>query len=158
MRILNASLLSIAILLTGCAQGMNQTVLGPLPPDKATIKLAEAASSATHSLSELEAIEKTRTPKYRKHLPNPTTPGMTDMVSIDWSGPIRPLLEHIAKASHYKFHVLGRGPAIPVIVSMLAKNVPLSDVLRDADYQAGRKAFVFVSPSRRTIELRYAEG
>ena len=70
-----------------------QRSMGPYDP--AMTQLAEAATSVSQSLNTLAAIQKARTPAYQKRLPNPATYGMTDIVSLDWSGPVEPLLKII---------------------------------------------------------------
>lgn len=151
----------LLLLLMGCSSASNSTLVSPQPTmDDASVKLAEAASSVNSTLIELARIEAASTPTYRKNLTNPELPGMTDLVSVDWSGPIGQLVEKLAIASGYKVRVLGSPPAIPVFVSVTATNVPLGSVLRDLDFQAGKKAHIIAYPNpdprRRVIELRYA--
>jgi len=127
--------------------------------DDASIKLAEAATSISQSLSNLEAMETaTRPAALTKPLPSPDTYGMSDLVSVDWSGPVAPLLLKVGSASNYKVRVLGKEPAIPIIVSIAVKNTPLAYVLRDADFQCGDRANIIVYPAIRTIEIRYASA
>ena len=121
-------------------------------------KLAEAATSISKSLAQLAEIERTTHPQ--KRMPSPVDPdmiGMGQLVSIDWSGPVGPLAKKIAKSSKYKLKVLGRSPGIPILVSMSAKDTPLADVLRDANFQCGNKAKIVVYPASKVIELRYAK-
>ena len=77
--------------------------------------------------------------------------------SVDWSGPIGELTDRIAKAAHYKLHVLGQPPAVPVLVSLDVNNDTLAAILRNIDYQAGKKASLHVYPKLKVIELRYAK-
>ncbi|MCW5589616.1 MAG: type IVB secretion system lipoprotein DotD [Legionellales bacterium] len=132
----------------------------PPPPqqgtDPAAIKLAEAASNVSHSLVDLAAIEQAANPQARlKPPPNPSSYGMGDLTSIDWSGPIGPLVARIARATNYRLQILGTEPAIPIVVTIAAENTPLGDILSDAGYQAGSRADIAVFPSRRIIQLRY---
>lgn len=121
-------------------------------------RLVEAATAISQSLNELKAIEKVSSPPLnRKFLPYPTGYAMRELVSVDWSGPIQPLLQRIANRSGYQLRVIGRLPASPVLVSLTAQNTPLGYILRDADWQAGSQASVFVYPAIRVIELRYAK-
>lgn len=83
---------------------------------------------------------------------------MGALASVEWSGPIAQLVCQIAKATGYRVNILGTEPAIPVIVTIADKNRMLGDILRDAGYQAGRRAAVFVYPESRVIELRYAKN
>lgn len=119
-------------------------------------RVAQAATAVSQSLHDLKAIEKmVNLPLNNKFLPYPTSYSLTKLVSIDWSGPIQPLLERIANMAHYKLRVIGRTPALPVLVTLTARNMPLGYIIRDADWQAGTKAGVFVYPAIKTIELRY---
>ncbi|CAN5246501.1 type IVB secretion system lipoprotein DotD [soil metagenome] len=151
-RTLTILALSMALLLTAC----KAVVLPPVPvSDDASIKLAEAATSIDSSMLELEAIRKSQVPKYKKRLPDPATYCMTNIASVDWTGPIGPLVDRLAAASGYRVRVLGKPPAIPVLVNVTARDIPLAEILRDADFQAAAKAQIVVYASRKTIELRY---
>jgi len=122
----------------------------------AEAKLADAATSVSDSLRQLAEIEQATHPQAR--LPKPPVPesiGMAQITSIEWSGPVEPLIKKIAEISHYKVRILGTAPAIPVLVSISAKDTPLADILRDAGFQCGDKANVVVYPDKKTIELRY---
>jgi len=126
--------------------------------DDAGIKLSEAARSVSQSLNELKTLEKTASPP-GKPLPYPTASGLEKIIaSVDWSGPIEPLLDRIAKLAHYRLEVVGHPPAIPVLVTITTQNTPLSYVIRNADVQAGNKANIAVYPGIHTIELRYAKN
>ncbi|HYF98398.1 MAG TPA: type IVB secretion system lipoprotein DotD [Coxiellaceae bacterium] len=123
-------------------------------------QLAQAAVSVDKSLQELSAIKIATHPQVRMAAPiNPKQLGMEQISSIDWNGPIEPLLQKIATASHYKLKVLGVAPAIPILISINAQNEPLADILRDVTFQAQNKAGIIVYPGRsastRIIELRY---
>lgn len=145
----------MALFLGGCATQK----LAPVndPGDHATVKLAEAADSISNSLLELAQIQAAATPPAKGNkLPNPATYDMQEQASVDWSGPIAPIVKKIALATNYKVRILGKAPAIPVLVSISAKNAPLADILRDIAFQAGKKARIVVYPKSRVIELRYA--
>lgn len=142
-----------SLLLTGCVHDYQP----PEPPlfDPSGTKIAEASVSVSSSLQTLEGIRKAENPDYAKNLPSPRTYGMNYLASIDWTGPIGPLVERIAEAAGYNVRVLGSPPEIPIIVQLSERNTPLSVILRDADYQAGTKADIVVYASRHVIELRY---
>lgn len=112
---------------------------------RSLVSLAETADAA-HPATALEAP------------PSPASYGMGQLTSVDWSGPIEPLVRQIAKAAGYRMTVLGTPPAIPVLVSVYDRNVMLADVLRNVGYQGGRRAKVVVYPESRLIELRYAKN
>lgn len=121
--------------------------------------LAEASYSVSRSVAELSETAQAAHPLPNlASPPSPASYGMGGITSIDWSGPIEPLLRQIAAASDYRVRVLGTAPGIPVLVTVYAKNAILGDVLRDAGYQCGRRASVIVFPDSRVIELRYAKN
>lgn len=129
------------------------------PSDDASVSLAEAARSVSQSLNELKAIEKASNPP-PKALPYPTAAGLLDKIvaSVDWSGPIEPLLKRIAKLAGYRLVIMGHTPSIPVLVTISAQNTPLSDIVRNIDLQSGQRANIAVYPGVRTLELRYAKN
>jgi defect in organelle trafficking protein DotD len=148
-------------LLSGCASQSLPNSLAPTlhtSSDDASVKLAEAASSVSRSLNELKALEKASFPPITKPLPYPSASGLEKTVaSIDWSGPIEPLLYRIAKLVQFHLEIIGKHPAVPVLVTISSQNTPLSYILRDANLQAGQKANIVVYPGIKTIELRYAK-
>lgn len=128
----------------------------PVVNRNAQAQLAEAATSVGHSLQQMGAIQLAIHPKAKLREPlNPATIGMAQQTSLDWTGPIAPLLRKIAEASHYKLHILGKEPAIPIIVAINANNVLLADILRNATFQVEKKANITLYPATKTIELRY---
>jgi defect in organelle trafficking protein DotD len=154
---LTAVTISLALSISACTTNPKVVVIsGQQGAHAAEIKLADAADSVSQSLRELAEIEKATHPQAK--LPSPPEPdmiGMGQIASIDWSGPVGPLVKKIADASHYKLHVLGTPPAIPILVSIAAKDTPLADILRDAGFQCGRRANIVVYPGSKIIELRY---
>lgn len=155
-------------LLTGCAEpnaDITSIKLNYIPTDKTPVPsanqnaqsdLAQSADSVSDSLQQLSAIQKAVNPEVKIAPPvNPKLIGMDQESSVDWNGPIEPLLKQIAKASHYKLSVIGSEPAVPVIVAINEKNKPLATILRNATFQAAQQADITVYPSSKTIELRY---
>lgn len=146
--------ISVIVLLAGCSSTKKTETT--TTSNDATVQLAQAATTVSHSLSELATVERATIAAPKNYLPNTAYyPGMSNLVSVDWSGPIAPLVKRLADASDYRLHVMGRQPAIPVIVTLYAKNAAIGDILRDAAYQSGHKANIYVIPQRRIIELRY---
>lgn len=126
---------------------------------KTESSLAEASFSVSRSIVDLAETEQAAAPGiYYEPPPNPATYGMGGLTTIDWSGPIEPLLRQIANAANYRVRTLGTRPNIPVLVTVNAKNVMLGDVLRDTGYQCGKRAKVLVFPRSHVIELRYAKN
>ncbi len=144
-------------LLTGCSS--TQQNLNDIKTVNANVQLAQAATTVSNSLTDLGSMKRaTTSPLAMKNLPNPDAYNMDSLASIDWAGPIGPIVEQIARASHYQLRVLGKTPAIPVLISINEKNMPLGYILRDIDFQSGSKANIVVFPRRRVIELRYGRS
>ena len=147
-----------SLLLVSC-----KTVLYKKPPvnnpsDDATIKLAEAAISVSDSMHEMARIEKYIMPPNKDNvLTIPNAYNLQARASVDWSGPIEELTARIAKSAHFRLRILGKSPALPVLISMSAKDKSLAEILRDIDYQAGKKAYIHVYPNSQVVELRYAK-
>lgn len=147
----------VSAMLVGCAGTLRKPPVNN-PSDDATIKLAEAAVSVSDSMLEMARIEKVIIPPGKDNtLTIPNAYNMQARASVDWSGPIEELTARIAKAAHYKLRVLGQVPAVPVLISLSIKDVSLAELLRDIDYQAGRKANIHVYPNSQVVELRYAK-
>jgi len=152
-------LLIASALLASCAKrGHFLTPPVNNPSDDATIKLAEAAVSVSDSMLEMARIEKVVTPPHKDNLLTiPTAYNLQARASVDWSGPIEELTARIAKSAHYKFRVLGMTPAVPVLISVTIKDQSLAEILRNIDYQAGKKADIHVYPNSQVVELRYVK-
>lgn len=136
----------------------------PKPPpgydiNKNQSSLAEASFAVSHSIVDLAETAQAAHPlPDLAPPPSPATYGMAGLTSVDWSGPVEPLLRQIAAAANYRVRSLGTPPAIPVIVTVYEKNAMLGDILRDVGYQCGRRAAVVIYPGSRVIELRYAKN
>ncbi|HLB43608.1 MAG TPA: type IVB secretion system lipoprotein DotD [Gammaproteobacteria bacterium] len=126
---------------------------------KSEASLAEASYSVSRSVVDLAETAQAAHPlPSLAPPPSPTTYGMAGLTTVDWSGPVEPLVKQIAYAANYRVRVLGTAPAIPVLVTVYAKNTMLGDILRDVGYQCGRRATVTIFPESRVIELRYAKN
>lgn len=119
-------------------------------------QLAESATSVSQSLNQLSAMSIATHPKTKLPVPyNAKTIHMSQVTSIDWNGPLQPILRKIAQASNYKLRILGQKPPIPIIISLSMHNQPLASILRNVMFQAQEKARIKLYPSPRIIELRY---
>lgn len=146
---------AICLILSACA---NPPAPKPTYLGKTETSLAEASYSVSRSIVDLAETEQAADPNLSlEPPPSPASYGMGGLSTIDWSGPVEPLLRQIANASNYRVRVLGTQPAIPVLVTVNAKNQMLGDILRDVGFQCGRRASVVVFPGSRVIELRYAK-
>jgi defect-in-organelle-trafficking protein DotD len=146
-----------SLLLTSCVTTFKKPPVNNASDD-ATIKLAEAAVSVSDSMLEMAKVEKVITPPSKDNtLTIPNAFNLQARASVDWSGPIEELTARVAKAAHYKIRVLGKAPSIPVLISLSTKDESLAEILRDIDYQAGKKADIHVYPNSQVVELRYAK-
>lgn len=153
---------SLSSLLTACAVHNPKPIPQPQPIVDTTDTnntLAEAATSVSRSLVSLNQIEQAAQPPKRLEPDlDPASYGMGAITSVDWSGPIEPLLSHLAQVTGYKLRVVGSSPALPVLVTLSAQRVRAGDILRDAAYQCSKRAQVIVFVATHTIELRYAQA
>ncbi len=127
--------------------------------DPSNTSLVEAATSVSNSLENLAATEQAAFhPIGNQPMPDPASYGMGGRASIDWSGPIEPLLQQIAQTAYYRVKIVGREPAVPILVTINAKNQMLGDILSNVAFQCGKRADVILYPEMQVIELRYAEN
>lgn len=161
-------LLPLVAILTGCASGSEHYVklnlnyvTTPTAPitssdHNARTQIVEAANSVSSSLQELSALQTATTPHAKLPPPlDPKTTGLSTVASINWNGPVEPIVKRIAKACHYKVRVLGHAPSIQDIVNINAENQIMADILRNVSLQAEPEATIKVYPETKIIELRY---
>lgn len=147
----------LATMLASCTHTFRKPPVNN-PADDATIKLAEAAVSVSDSMHEMATVEKViEAPGLDNTLTIPSAYNLQARASVDWDGPIEEVTGRIAKSSHYRLRVLGKAPALPILVNLNAKDKSLAELLRDIDYQAGSKAHIHVYPTSQVVELRYAK-
>jgi defect-in-organelle-trafficking protein DotD len=151
------SLCFLSFFIAACSSTTSQKDSDEIKTQNANIQMSQAATTVSNSLTDIGSMQRATTPPLAmKNLPDPNTYNMDALGSVDWSGPVEPIVQQIANASHYKVVILGKPPAIPVLVSITEKNMPLGYILRDIDFQCANKANIVVFPERRVIELRYA--
>lgn len=162
-----ALLLPAICLITSCTSGKKivdlhlkyvpaNTVPADTTDQQSQEQLAEAATAVGQSLQELSAVQMTVHPPQKLRKPfDPQAIGMDKLASINWTGPVQPILKQIARSTHYQLTVVGRKPVIPVLVSLNIRNQPIATILRNITYQIVLKANIAVYPNRRIIELRY---
>ena len=151
-------LFGCVLTLCACATVQNKKPPVNQASTDASVKLAEAATSVSHSLLELAQIESSVNPVKSKPLVSESVYNLQNRASVDWSGPVQPLVTNIAKAAHYRVRVLGHAPAIPILINLTEKDQTLATLLRNIDYQAGKKANIKIYPNTKMIELRYAKA
>ena len=145
-------------LAAGCASVTYKKPPHNAPSDDASIKLAEAANSVSDSMLKMARVEKVITPPNKDNtLTIPNAYNLQARASVDWAGPIAELTSRIAKSAHFRLRVLGKEPSIPILISLDVQDESLAEILRNIDYQAGKKATIHVYPHSQVMELRYAK-
>lgn len=148
----------MTILLLGCATTTYKKPPRNTPSDDASIKLAEAADSVSDSMLQMARVEKVISPPSKDNtLTIPNAYNLQARASVDWSGPIAEITSRIANAAHFRLRVLGKTPAVPVLISLTVEDESLAEILRNIDYQAGKRATIQVYPYSQVVELRYAK-
>lgn len=118
--------------------------------------LIETAMSSSKALQTLAEVERSSKPVVAKKVaPNPVKIGMDQLVTIDWVGPVEPILKSLAEKSHYRLNTLGQAPVVPILVNVNRQNAYLADVIQDLTYQIQQHAELTLNPSEKLIELRY---
>lgn len=165
MKIKSWLLLTLTLALTACASQKKQQIdlsyiATNTPPAEtssanAQNQIAQTATAVSGSLQELSAISLATHPKAQLTPMDPQQLGMTQLTSLDWYGPIEPLLRKIATASGYHVRCYGQQPATAIVVSINAHNLALGQILQNAAYQVQRQADVEVDAKQRVIYLIY---
>lgn len=122
----------------------------------AQAELANTAQAVNQSLQQLSAIKMATHPNVPMPAPiDAKAVGMDQIVSINWNGPIQPVLKKIADTAGYKLNVLGSAPQIPLIINLNAQNETLATILRNITYQASNTGAITIYPASKVLELRY---
>ena len=150
---------SMSLLVSACAQNFTNTNNQlAVEPDRVALQLASAVDRASTALQTLAAVEQKRTPADSvMALPNAPQQLMRT-VTLDWTGPIEPLVRQLADRAGYRYMVQGDEPAGDVVINVTAVEKPVIEVLRDVGLQAGRRANVVVDGERQVIEVAYASS
>ncbi|MGB0719480.1 MAG: DotD/TraH family lipoprotein [Bdellovibrionales bacterium] len=125
-------------------------------PDKVSALLAEAADRASKSLETLASTEYARTPGVAVAPIGDAPRELRRAVTVNWIGPVEPIVKSLANRASYNFNVVGSAPPVPVVVSIDAENKPVIEILRDIGLQLGLRADIRVDAPSRIIEVHYA--
>jgi defect-in-organelle-trafficking protein DotD len=122
--------------------------------------LLQSAQQIEHSLRDLAQSEQFKLHSKHSEFPRivEQVQGMEQLVSMPWQGPIEAIAKKLALLSHFEFKVMGRVPAIPILVHIPDSPATISDHLGNVGLQAGSRADVIVDPTRHIVELRYLDG
>lgn len=141
--------------LTACGQvKIDQQLVAE--PDPVALRLSSAVDKASAALQTLASVEQARNPNASLQLPPSAPVELRRIVSVDWTGPIEPIARTLADRAGYKMQINGDVPPVPVVVSVVAREKSVIEVLRDVGLQAGTRADISVDPDRRLVELNYA--
>lgn len=149
----------LTIAMAGALVGCATTHPAPRTPDPVQLQLAAAAQSVRTSLRQLAEAEQF---DKMKRLPSPTEaapviPGLERKVSMPWNGPLQAVVEKLATLGGYEVQSAGRPPSLPILISLGPEPVSLAQQLRDVGLQAGNRADIVVDPTRRKVEVIYAD-
>lgn len=146
---------ALALGLSACARNLPNPQL-VVEPENVTMRLAQAADRAASALDTLAAIEQVRTPTELPPLAASAPVELRRSVTVNWIGPVEPLMRQLADRASYRLIETGNAPETPLIVSVNVRNQPVIETLRDVGLQMGNRAHVRVDANQRTIELSYA--
>lgn len=120
--------------------------------------LTQAAQQAVTSLDALSTIEKAKFPQDTTvPFPNVHSQALDQFITVQWYGPIAPLLQQIAQKIGYQLQVFGKAPATPILISIddTQNKTSAVNLLRNVDLQAANNASVVLFPQAKIISLRY---
>ncbi|MBU0799602.1 MAG: DotD/TraH family lipoprotein [Alphaproteobacteria bacterium] len=148
----------VAVGLSACAQDYGIGARNPQVaalPDKVSLMLADAADRSSTALQTLAAIEQQRTPDIAMAPIENAPPEMKRAMTLNWVGPVEPVLKTLADRAGYGFQTVGNAPPVPIIVSVDAENTPVIEILRSIGLQLGVRADVSVDGAARMVEIHY---
>lgn len=147
------SLLPLA--LVACAKHVPDPQL-VAEPDPVVLRLAEAADRAATSLNTLAAVEQNRTATDLPPLAASAPAELRRSITVDWVGPIEPIVKRLADRASYSFMVSGKKPEVPIITNINVRSEPVVEVLRDIGLQMNDRGTLKVDANRKVIEINYA--
>lgn len=125
-------------------------------PDPVGLRLASAVDKASAALQTLASVEQARNPGVAVQQVPYAPQELRRTVSVNWIGPIEPVMRRLADRAGYDMQIHGDLPPAPIIVSLNVREKSVVETLRDIGLQAGQRADVVVDPEHRIVELNYA--
>lgn len=125
------------------------------PPDQVTALLADAADRAAVALETLSAVEHSRSPGVSVAPVANAPMELRRAITIDWVGPVEPMVQTLANRAGYRSSVVGTSPPVPIVVSLDVQNKPIIEALRDVGLQMGQRADITVDSARHVVEIHY---
>lgn len=160
MRIKTSLLLGLALLsLTACSTTPSADEAPPIEEiDQIIADAVEVSASSNRAIAEVEvAVAAPTRPGPLAQVP-PTVvlpPEAIQPITVDWQGPLEPLIQDLAARAGYSFRMTGRAPANARMISVVANEEPLFGIIRRVGAMVHDHADIAFNPSTRTIELRY---
>ncbi len=126
-------------------------------PDPIALRLAQAADRAANSLNVLAAVEQNRTPVDLPPLTASAPAELRRSITVDWVGPIEPIIKTLADRVSYSFMTSGQKPQVPIVTNINVRSEPVIEVLRDIGLQMSDRGTLKVDANRKVIEINYAQ-
>ncbi len=156
----------LVLAVTGCSsvkssRPVDQTVVsadfGNTPSEvEISARLAEAAQRTATAVETLASIEQARTPELYTPVVSDVPPELRLLITMQWRGPWENALSVMAERVKYKFRVIGKAPATPIVVLVDAKQQPFVDVMRNIGLQGAGRADLVLDSRNKVVEVRYA--
>ncbi len=145
------------IALTSCAYVPNAQPQMVAEPDTVDLMLADAADRSSRALETLSAMERTQIPTDTTAIVPDAPAELQRAVTFNWTGPVEPLVEELARKSGYTYGTIGSEPNTPILMTMSATNEPLINVFRNIGVQMGARGDLKVDAAARMIEIEYTD-
>lgn len=125
--------------------------------EQSDVELAQAAVSVERSMQTIAAIEHNKSPALvvKQMKLHASALGLGRLATVDWDGPVEPLVRKLAALNHYQVKVIGHEPAIPVLISLNEKDTYAGDILRKVSLQTKERMKLLVFPQDKIIEIHY---
>lgn len=149
---------SLIMLLVACAKpGTSPTPPPSYVVDESQIELAETAVAVKMQLEEMALVTAAKADRVQIQRDEPIAHHyeMARLVSVNWSGPVEPLVKQLAASNDYRVEVFGQAPAVPVLVSLNKRDTSAGALLQDTMLQVQGRAQIFVFPDAKIVELHY---
>jgi len=125
-------------------------------PDLSRVELSEAALAVNSSMQDLAALTQSQTPLQVQMLaPDAHSYGLAQLATVDWTGPVEPLVQRLGQITRYRVKVIGDEPVLPIVVNISKRNTAVGDILREAALQSREQMQIQVFPANQLIELHY---
>ena len=143
-----------ALSVAGCAWFGDEEAAAP--PDETGRALARSAAIAAAAFGDLAAVEAARFPSAAPpSLPERLPAALAARVELSWTGPLEGATALLAARAGYAHEVVGAAPARAVTVALAGGPRRAIEWLREAGWQAGRRALVEVDARRRRVRVVY---